>query len=359
MTQDNIKVAIIGSGFGVSAMAPGFRHTEGCEVVALCSGTPARVEAAARQHDIPHWFTDYRVMLDQLDLDLVAVVTPVALHHPMTLAALDKGCHVLCEKPMAMDVAEARAMTEAAHRAGVVHVIDHELRFNPTRLRMKALLDEGYVGEVYHAFFQTVGGFRADPNSPWSWWSDKAQGGGGVGASASHQVDLLRWLIGDITAVSADLNTYVKQRPDPKTGEWKPVTSDDQYSVIGRFANGAQVNILQSYVARLPGGARLEIHGAQGSLVLDKDDRLWGQRAGESGPTEFTAPDPLFDLPGVTPSVWNVSFVRLAREMVAAIREGRAPQGVATFDDGLRCQAVLDAIRRSDAERCWVDVEAV
>src|SRR3712207_6113047 len=142
MSQDTIRVGIIGSGFGQSAMIPGFRLTPGAEVVALTSGRRERAEAAAREHNIPHAFDDYREMLDKVELDLVAVVTPVYLHYPMTMDALDRGIHVLCEKPMAMDLAQAKAMYAKAQDQGVVHMIDHELRFNPTRRRLQELLAE-------------------------------------------------------------------------------------------------------------------------------------------------------------------------------------------------------------------------
>lgn len=359
MAQDTIRVGIIGSGFGQSAMIPGFRLTTGVEIVALTSGRRERAEAAAREHGIPHAFDDYRVMLDTVPLDLVAVVTPVYLHYPMTMDALDRGIHVLCEKPMAMNLGEAKAMYERARDKGVVHVIDHELRFNPTRRRLQQLLAEGYLGRIYHVNIQNFGSLRADPNQPWSWWSSKEFGGGALGANASHQVDLLRWWLGEFVAVEGHLETYVKQRPDPQTGALKAVDSDDYFFFQGEFVSGARVTVEASYVTRPGKGARVEIYGEKGSLILDAEDRLWGFRAGDSASTEFTVQDPLLEIPGVSQNVWSRSFIYQAREMVSAIREQRSVVWGATFRDGAQTQAVLDAIRRSHEERRWIEVEYI
>jgi predicted dehydrogenase len=357
MTQATVRVGIIGTGFGVSAQVPGFRRAEGAEVVALCSGRRERAEAAAREHGIPLAFDDYREMLARAGLDLVSVVSPVYLHHPMTLAALEAGCHVLCEKPTAMDAGEARAMLDAAEAAGVVHMLDHELRFNPTRRRIRELLSEGYVGAVRYVQLRNVSGMRADPARPFSWWSERARGGGALGAAASHQVDLLRWWLGEIVEVSGQLETFVRSRPDPDTGEARAVDADDQYALMARFAGGAYAHVFTSYVAHHGGFNSVEIHGEQGSLVLDNDDRLWGRRAGEAAPAELTVADPLFGAPDLQPTVWNVSFVHLARELVGAIREGRPVREGATFLDGWRNQLVLDAARRSWEAKRWVSID--
>ncbi|MFN8496360.1 MAG: Gfo/Idh/MocA family oxidoreductase [Anaerolineae bacterium] len=359
MPADTVRVGIIGTGFGQRAMLPGFQATPHADVVAICSGRLARAQEAARAASIPHAFDDYRAMLAQVELDLVCVATPVYLHHPMTLAAVARGCHVICEKPMAMNLAEAREMYARAQDAGVIHVIDHELRFNPTRSRLAELVAEGYIGRVYHVVVQSFTGLRADPSQPWSWWSSLAQGGGGVGASASHQVDLLRWWLGELVAVSGRVETFVRQRPDPQTGQPRPVDSDDYYFFEGEFASGARVTVEASYVAQPGRGTQIEVFGEKGSLTLDAQDRLWGYRASDKATVELTAADPLDGQPGIAANVWNRSFVHLAREVVAAIREGRFPARVATFRDGAQIQAVLDAIRRSSAERCWVEVEQI
>lgn len=355
MAKETVRIGIIGTGFGLKVQVPGFRQVPGAEVVAICSGRQERAAAAAREAGIPHAYDDYRTMLAERELDLVSIVTPVYLHHPMVMAAVEAGCHLLCEKPTALNAHEAGQMLQQAEARGIVHMIDHELRFNPTRMRMAELLEQGYVGELYHINLRSVAAMRADPNSGWSWWSQAEKGGGALGAAASHYVDLLRWLAGEIVSVSGQLETFVRQRRDA-SGEMRPVDSDDQFAFMGRFANGAYVHVFASYVARLGDGNRLEIHGSSGSLVLDNDDRLWGKQAGDSQPTEFTVADPFEGVAAIPQTVWGRSFVHLAGELVGAIQAGRQPARGATFYDGLRCQQVLDAIRQSWAERRWVDI---
>jgi len=354
-SSDKVRIGIIGTGFGVSTQLPGFRHVPGAEVVAICSGRRERAEQAAREHNIALAFDDYRTMLQQAELDLVSIVTPVATHAPMTFAAVEAGCHILCEKPTAMDAAEARAMYDRAKIAGVVHMIDHELRFDPTRSRIAELIAEGYLGTVYYAAIRNVGNLRI-PGRPWSWWSQRSQGGGGLGASGSHQVDLLRWWLGDIVEVSGQLETFVGARPDPAAGgELRPVDSDDTCIFSARFASGAKAYVTISYVAHHGGSNGVEIHGSQGSLVLDNDDRLWGRRAGADAPEELTpSPAPLG--PAIPSNVWGRSFALLAHELVGAIRQDRPLRRGATFYDGWRCQQVLDAVRRSSEQRRWVAV---
>jgi predicted dehydrogenase len=358
MARDTLRVGIVGTGFGVSAMLPGLRRAGGAEVAAICSGRRERAEAAARAHGIPLAFDDYREMLAHAQLDLVCVATPVATHAPITLAAIAAGCHVLCEKPTAINAAEAAAMLRAAEAAGVVHMVDHELRFNPTRARVAELIAAGYVGNVTYASVRNVSAMRADPARAWDWWSDRASGGGALGANGSHQVDLLRWWLGEIVEVSGQLATYVGRRPDPASGELREVTSDDQFSFVARLASGAAAHVFVSYVAHHGGGNQTEVHGDAGSLVLDHDDRLWGRRLGAAGPEELTVRDPLEGAPGVPANVWGRSFAHLAHELVGAIAEGRPLRRGATLADGLRCQLVLDAVRRSDAEGRRVAVAA-
>ena len=136
----------------------------------------------AREFNIPNVEGDWRALVARDDIDLVSVVTPVFTHFEMTLAALAQRKAVLCEKPMAMNADEARRMTESAREAGVLALIDHELRFLPGRRQMHDSLRRGDIGKVRHAKLTFRADSRADVNRPWNWWSDKTKGGGTLGA---------------------------------------------------------------------------------------------------------------------------------------------------------------------------------
>jgi len=349
-----VRIGILGAGFGRTAMLPALSHVDGSQVVAIWSRNLSRTEAVAKEFNIPRFFDDYRTMIDQVDMDLVAVVSPVHLHHPMTLKGIEAGRHVLCEKPMALDVMQSFEMTEAAAKHGVINVIDFELRFEPNRMRVKQLLADGFIGKPYHVEMHLPGSSRADPaRPPWSWWSDAAQGGGGLGAQGPHMFDLLRWWFGEVTTLTGQVATWVKRRLATDSGEMLPVTSDDQWAVIAELAGGVLAVLFESRVMRHPTNPRIVITGSNGTLVIDHEERLWGAQAGEPL-REMTTRGPCWGLPGLSRSIYSVSLVELLRELVDAIAHGRKPQGTACFEDGLYCQAIIDAVRLSWHERCWI-----
>lgn len=356
--KNRVRIGVLGTGFARYGHLPGFRHTPGAEVVAIYSTPLADAQAAAADFGIAHAYDNWAKMLADVPLDLVTIGLPPFLHYPATMAALAAGCHVVCEKPMALNSQEARAMLTAAEQAGVIHMVDHQLRFNPTYRRAKQLIDDGFIGRVQHLHWHNVTTFRANPAGPWTWWSDSERGGGNLLSGACHAVDLIRWLCGEVRAVSGQLKTFVTERRVPDTGEVRPVTSDDQYSIVLELESGALAWCFTSSVARHPLGLSLQIIGSEGTLLIKEEQYLWGGRAGEAL-VELTVPDPNAELEGVAEHIWGISFVSLARELVSAIREGRAPRDGATFRDGLRTQAVLDAARQSWTERRWVEVPAI
>jgi predicted dehydrogenase len=347
-----LRVGVIGTGFGASVQIPAFRGHARAEVVAVASARPGKAREVADRFEVPHAFDDWRALVES-DLDLVSITTPPSLHHPMALAAVARRRHLLCEKPMALSTAEAQAMTAAARAAGVTAVIDHELRVNPNRRRVAALIADGYVGRPRHVLLTLASAMRADPSRPWNWWSDAEQGGGLLGAVGSHQVDLLRYWLGEITEVTGGVQTFVAQRPEPGGGR-RRVTTDDFTAFSLRFASGAVGTVLLSVVAPRPVGPRVEVWGEGGALWLDEQELLWGSRAGGT-PEELTEPETLSPPRGLEySSLWGLSFVRLVDHLVPAILDGGPVAPLATFEDGVAVQRVLDAVRQASGR--WVTV---
>src|SRR6266446_7468289 len=239
MTSDKIvRIGIIGAGFARSTQIPGFKVCAGARIVAIASARREHAEEVARDFGIDHVENDWRTLIARDDIDLVSVVTPVVTHYEMTLAALERGKAVLCEKPMAIDAEEALRMTQRAREAGVLALIDHELRFLPGRLKLRELLRRGDIGKVRHAKLTFRSDSRADPNRPWNWWSDVKQGGGALGAIGSHVIDSFRWLLDtEVSAVSGNLATHIAQRKD-ESGTMREVTTDDEANLLLRFADG-------------------------------------------------------------------------------------------------------------------------
>lgn len=346
-----LRVGVIGTGFGSQVQIPAFQAHPRAEVVAVSSGTPGKAAKIAEQFGVRQAFDRYQDLVTA-DLDLVSITAPPSEHHSMSLAALAAGRHVLCEKPMAMNAAEASEMLERAESRGVVHLIDHELRFNPNRRKIKALIDEGFIGKPRHALITRIGAGQTDPNRPWTWWSDRSKGGGLLGALGSHQIDLLRFWLGEIVAVTGTVETYVKERP--VGGDRKAVTSDDFAAFGARFPSGAVASVVLSTVAASDEGTRTELWGDEGTLRLDGQERLWGARRGGEW-REMTAPETLPAPRGMDYSpLWGISFARFADHLVNAILDGAPLAPAATFADGLQVQKVLDAVR--DHSQAWEKV---
>ncbi len=354
-----MKVGIIGASFARAAYLPALRHVPGAEVVALASARIERARSAAAEFEVPHAYDDWEAMLAAHELDLVCIATPTVFHEPQTLAAIAAGAHVLCEKPTAMDAGEAARMLAAAEAAGRVHMIDHELRFNPNRMRIAELISRGDLGEIRHVDISNVGKTWADPASRpiGDWWSLAEKGGGRLGANGSHQVDLLRWWLGEVAWVSGAALVMVPDRVDPETGEPWTATADDVAFFTAEMASGAVAQVVMSGAAAHNMGNATRIFGSRGTVTLsNNDERLLFAPAGADF-RDITVRDPNAELPGVNAGIWNVSVVALMQELAAAIREGRKPSRGATFADGLANQMVLDAVRVSGEERRWVRPE--
>ena len=363
MTKHEIRIGIIGAGFARTTQIPGFKNCEGAKIVAIASAHRERAEEVAREFDIPNVEDDWRGVVAREDVDLVSIVTPVVTHCEMTLAALDAGKAVLCEKPMAMNADEARRMLERAKEKGVLALIDHELRFLPGRLAVARLIRDGAVGRVWHARASFSSGQRADLNRPWNWWSDVKQGGGALGAIGSHLIDASRWLLNtEVSDVFCDLATHIRERKD-EDGKAREVTTDDEANLMLQFAESelterATGNAAMSMVQAGASAHLIEIFGSHGAVKVDGMGQVWTAKSGETDWTELET-DRGELAPGMAEGIWSRGFTAFAKEIVAALREERTTvEGAATFADGYRTQLVLDAARRSNESGCWEKLAA-
>jgi len=359
--KDYIGVGLIGTGFARKTQIPGFRACEGARVVAIASAHRKNAEAAAREFDIGYFTDDWRTLIARDDVDLVSIVTPPVTHLEMTIASLEAGKAVLCEKPMAMNSDETNAMLKRATETGTLALIDHEMRFLPGRRMMREMLINGEIGRVYHAKLLFRADSRANTTRGWDWWSDKEAGGGALGAIGSHAVDAFRWLLGtEVSQVFCHLATHVGQRTQKQTSKTKPVTTDDEANLNLQFANseltnGATGTISLSVVESGRPEHRLEIFGSRGALMLDSD-KLWHSSTGtgewqavEVKQSELTA--------GVSDNDWSRAFAMFAKEIIKALRDGATTvEGAATFHDGHQTQLVLDGARRSNETGCLEEV---
>lgn len=338
-------IAIIGTGWGSRAQVPAFRRA-GLEVVAIAGHDPDKTRRIAEDLGV-NAFESAEALIDRAEVDLISIVSPPATHCPLAIRAIERGRHVLCEKPTALTVAEAKQMLRTAERhPDRIALIDHELRLLPAWREAKRRIGE--LGAIRYAEVRYASPSRSDPERTWNWWSDAAQGGGIWGAVGSHYVDAVRYFAGEIDAVQAVLETFVRERPDGAGGA-RPVTADDFAAVHLHLASGALAAMTFTAVAAVDEDTGLTLVGERGAF------RLAGDRLLHASPKEewnvIVAGEGL-DMAGDTPGgAFGTGTVHLGRALRAALDEGKrdALAPAATFADGFRQQEVLDAARRSHA----------
>jgi len=356
-----IRVGFIGTGWAERVQVPMFRLA-GLTAQAICARTPANAQRSAQQLKIPEVYDTWEALIAADTVDVVSIVSPPALHCEQAIAALQAGKHVICEKPTALNVAEAEAMLAAAQAApNQLAIIDHELRFHPQRIHLRQLLKEGYVGSPLRINLSVQTGWRLNPTTPWGWWSAAEQGGGMVGAVGSHLFDLARWLVGKIDALTGQLQIGHYYRPDPATGQPRQVTADDAAHLLLHFANGVQGSLTVSGL--VPGGAGgdLLIVGTKGALRLDPQEQLWGVQGEDLVKGHWQLIETGFpqSLPEGLPATqaFPVGTYFLGQVLAAHLSQGETviPEA-ASFYDGLVVQRMLDAARQSHATQTWVAV---
>jgi len=348
-----IRVGVIGTGFGAAVHIPALQFLPETEVVAICSRRPERARAAAADHGIPSFVTDFREMVRDPQIDAVVVASPPHLHHVMSLAALEANKHVVCEKPMARNLAEARDMVKIAARMGVVAMVNHEFRFLPIRRRIKELVEAGFLGEPHAATIVVHRSSLNDPyGRPFGWLMEQEKAGGMLGATGSHYVDALRWWFGEVTSVAGAVSTLVKRRRVAGSSQMATVDADDNYAVMLRFANGAIGTIHVTATAAFEGDEDLFLSGSEGTLQV-RDGLLWGAQRGDRELREVEVAEDLHDDLPPFEHFLTAPTVRLLQEWVRAIQTGKPASP--SFADGVKVQELLDGVSRSSHQGRWID----
>ncbi|HMN30531.1 MAG TPA: Gfo/Idh/MocA family oxidoreductase [Caldilineaceae bacterium] len=359
--QKPVRVGFVGAGWSERVQIPIFRLA-GLIPQAICASRPENSRRAAEAAGVPEAYATWQELVAAPSVDLVSVVTPPHLHREIAAAALAAGKHVICEKPTALNVAEAEAMLAAAQAApNQLAIIDHELRYHPQFVVLRQMVKDGLIGSILRLDIAAHRNSRLDPEIPWNWLSDAQQGGGMLGALGSHLFDLTRWIAGKIDSLTAMLQTGHYYRTDPATGQRREVTADDHVQILLRFANGAQGSITVSGLTPGPAQNQLTVLGTRGALRLDSQWQLWsiqGERLGENRwqrvETGFPAMVPS-TIEGSQP--FHVGTYFLGRALAETLDAGETvmPEA-ASFYDGLAVQRALDAARQSQQEQRWVTV---
>ncbi len=332
----------------------------------ICGRNEEAVKAAAEQYGWEEYATDWQTVIERDDIDLIDVSTPGDTHRDISIAAARAGKNVICEKPLANNLAEAEEMLAAVQEAGVKHMTAFNFRRIPAVTLAKEFIEEGKLGRIYHWRATWLSDWIVDPGFPlvWRLQKDKA-GSGALGDIGSHIVDLARYLVGEIEAVVGMTETFVKERPlldDPtKRGQ---VTVDDAALFLARFESGA----IGSFEAtRFAGGDKervgFEINGSKGCLRFNYNyfNELhffsWEDPPREQGFKTIYVGDERHPYvkhwwPNGHFIHYGSLFVNQAYELVKALANDEMP--VPNFEDGVKCQAVLEAVERSVEEERWI-----
>ncbi len=335
-----------------------------------CGRDEKRLAEFARRFGFSEYTTDWREAVAREDVGLVDICTSNDLHAEIAIAAAEAGKAVFCEKPLARDLAEARAMLRAVERAGVPHMVCFNYRFFPAIRLAQKLIREGALGEVRQ--FRTIylQDWLVDPSFPRTWRMVRARAGSGaLGDTAVHIVDLARFLMGEIAEAVGMLATFVRERPLPDGSGMGEVDVDDAAAFLARFENGA-TGVFET--TRMATGRKnfmhLEVNGSRGSLFWNAEDPnvLWFHSekdpAATRGFRRIVVTEPGHPYAGNWWPPGHIlgyehSFVHAVYELLSALAEGRNPEP--DFRDGVAAQAVLEAVLVSVEERRWVAVDEV
>ncbi len=353
-------VAVVGTGFGCLTHVRALRGA-GWDVRALVGRDPGRTAARAARAGIAVAATSLAEALALPGVEAVTVATPPHTHAELVHEALAAGRHVLCEKPFARDAAEARTLLAAAEKAGVVHLLGTEFRWSRGQAAATRAVRGGVIGRPVLALFVLEIPLLADPGAEVpEWWSDGSQGGGWLGAHASHVIDQVRTMLGEFTGVSASLVNVTERA-------W---SAEDTYTVHFRLDSGVSGVLQSSASDRGPLTMLSRVVGSDGSLWLEGDTVKVADAAGtrvleapddlDYGPPEPPAPDQLvtaYDLLHAT-GIDVGPYTQLMKAFRTLVQGGEVATdpAPATFADGVASMEVLDAVRRAAASGGWEPV---
>ncbi|QDS90781.1 1,5-anhydro-D-fructose reductase [Rosistilla oblonga] len=374
----NVNIGMIGYGFMGKAHTNGYAQANhffklGHKPVlkALCARNAEKAQEFADNWGYESIETDWRELLKRDDIDAVDICVPNNLHKEISIAAAEAGKAVLCEKPLAIDVAEGEAMCEAVEKAGVPNMVWYNYRRVPAVSLAKQIIDEGRLGKIFH--------YRANFLQDWTINADVPQGGaatwrldaeaagsGVTGDLLAHCIDTAIWLNGNIKDVSAMTETFVKERMHAETGKKEPVTIDDACMFHCHFENGS-LGLFEStrYARGHKALNTLEINGEHGSLAWDLHDlhRLQYFNYADDGIVRGWRDVHVSDgdqpymgnwwVPGLNIG-YEHSFIHQVADFLKSLDEGKPVHP--SFRDALETQKVCDAVLKSAKERAWMDV---
>lgn len=377
----NINVGLIGYKFMGKAHShayldmPKFFKSKGTPIMkVLCGRDEAGVREVADTFGWQEVETSWEKLIERKDIDLIDIAAPPNVHREIAISAAKAGKHIFCEKPLAMNVKEAREMLKVVEDAGIKHMIGFNYRRVPAVSLAKKLIEEGAIGKIYHFRAVYLQDRLVDPNFPLVWRLQKEiAGSGSHGDLGAHLIDIARYLVGEFTEVIGMNETFIKERPLVKlmtglsakaSGGTGKVTVDDATLFLARFENGALGSFEATKFA--PGRKNynsFEINGSKGSIVFNLERMNELQFYSRKDPQETSGFRTIIVTEPIHPylSAWWPSghiigyehtFIHEVYDLCEAIANDTSV--TPNFYDGVKCQEVLEAVELSIEERRWV-----
>lgn len=377
-----VTTAIIGTGFMGRVHIEGIRRLGHVDVVAVAGSSDASAKKFAAEMGVERSTGDYKTLLDDPSIDAVHVLTPNSLHFPMSMAALEAGKAVLCEKPLTVTSAEAKKMVALAAKKNLPNAVCHNLRYYPVVQHVRRIIESGELGEILHVqgtYSQDWLLYETDFN-----WRIEADRNGelrAMGDIGSHWMDMIQHLTAlPITSVCADLATFHKTRKKPKVAvqtfagkKLKPsdyedvaITTDDWGAVMLHLGDRARGAFTVSQVAAgCKNKFAFEIYGTKAGVQWNQEepDRLWiGHR---NTPNQLIVKDgsllhpkaaPYAELPGGHSEGYDDSHKALYKRFYQKVADPAVPVEYPTFEDGLRGMILLEKVAESAKKQKWVKV---
>jgi len=343
------------------------------KMVGVASSPLADAQEGVEQAGFEFATENYKDLLERKDIDIIEVCTPNLYHKDIIIDSLNAGKHVICEKPLAMNLTEAKEILDAANaHPELISQVTFNYRYAPAVMKARQLINDGFLGRPYSARICYLHAGNVDPNRPTYWKIQKKFCGGGSSYDlASHVIDIARFLLGDFKKIFSKLEIFVKKRPvTGKLGEKMVVDVDDLSLMIFEMENGLIGTLEASKVAT---GAndevRVEIHGDRGAIrfntmqpnylevydIRDNEEYIGGMRGFKQIETVQRYPSPASNFPGPKFTVGWIRFhMGSAYDFIKNITEGTKPE--ADIYAGYKVQEVIEASLISDEQKKWVDL---
>ncbi len=382
--MSKIKAGVIGTGFIGPAHIEALRRLGNVEVAALAECSPELAESKARLLGIEEYYGDYKKLLKNKDIQSVHICSPNYLHFQMAKEALEAGKHTICEKPLAINVAEAQELVDLADKKGLVNAVNFNIRYYPLSRQMRTMVEKGDVGDILAVqgsylqdwlFYQTDYNWRLEPEQ-----SGKSRAIADIG---SHWMDLIEYITGlKIGELCADFATFHKIRKKPlkpvetyagkvlQPEDYKdmPINTEDYATVLFKFENDARgVMTVNQVAAGRKNRLYFEVNGTKQSIAWESEvpNQIWiGKRDGNNEimmrDPSLVYPEtvPLIDYPGGHNEGFPDTFKQMFKEVYSCISSGQsAGASFPTFKDGLREIILCETIMESNKNRTWIKVK--